>query len=392
MGTAVIRHQTQARLLTAPLAAVLLVCFVLPLGIVLWRAVANPEFRATLPQTAALLRQWDGNDLPPVEVFRALHAELPLAQDNQTLGALSRRLNEERPGTRALLLRTVRALPTLSRIDADGFAALDPEWHNPDLWKFLRRSAAPLTATWLLRSVDLVQTPDGVVRNAPAEVAVFRPLLLRTFSMAAIVTALCLLIGYPLAWHISVLTPGKARCLRALVMVPFWSSVLVRSAAWLVLLQREGPINAALLALGVVDEPAQLLFTRFAVLLAMTQVLLPFVVLPLSATMSRIDPVHMRAARSLGASGWRAFLCVYLPLSMPGVMAGAAIVFTIAAGFYITPALLGGAGDQMIGSFVVFFTNETVNWSMAAALSAILLLMLACVALLTHRSLHCLRR
>ncbi len=392
MGTAVIRHQTQARLLTAPLAVVLLLCFVLPLGMVLWRAIANPEFSAALPRTAQLLRQWDGGGVPPVDVFRALHIELPLAQENQTLGALSRRLNEERPGMRALLLRTVRALPDLPSIDADGFAALAPEWYDADLWAFMRRSAAPFTATWLLRSVDLVQTPHGVIRNAPPESAVFRPLLLRTLGMAATVTLLCLLLGYPLAWHISALSPGKARCLRALVMVPFWSSVLVRSAAWLVLLQRDGPINAALLALGIVDEPAQLLFTRFAVMLAMTHVLLPFIVLPLSATMSRIDPIHMRAARSMGASGWQAFLRVYLPLSMPGVMAGAAIVFTVAMGYYVTPVLLGGAGDQMIGSFVVYFTNQTVNWGMAAALSTILLVLLACVALLAHRSLHCLRR
>ena len=161
----------------------------------------------------------------------------------------------------------------------------------------------------------------------------------------------------------------------ALVLIPFWTSILVRTTAWFILLQREGPVNALLQALHIVDAPVTMIFTRFAVYVAMVHVLLPFVILPLYSVMKGIDPVYMRAAASMGAPGWKRFLRIYLPMTMPGVAAGALMVFMLSVGFYVTPALVGGPDDQMVSYFIAFFTNTTINWGMAAALASLLLIM-----------------
>ena len=181
--------------------------------------------------------------------------------------------------------------------------------------------------------------------------------------------------AYPAAYTIARLSPGWARLATMLVLVPFWVSILVRTTAWFILLQREGPLNAALLAMGVVDQPMQLIFTRFAVLLAMVHVLLPFAILPMVGVMKRIDPRLSRASASLGATRWQHFRRVYLPLSLPGVGAGGLIVLMLAVGFYITPALVGGNSDQMVSSFIADYTTSTLNWGMAGALAALLLAM-----------------
>jgi len=188
---------------------------------------------------------------------------------------------------------------------------------------------------------------------------------------------LCVLLGYPVAWTLSTLPQRWANVAMALVLIPFWTSILVRTTAWFILLQREGPVNAFLQATRIVDAPVAMIFTRFAVYVAMVHVLLPFVILPLYSVMKGIDPVYMRAAASLGAPEWKRFLRVYLPLTMPGVAAGAVMVFMLSVGFYVTPALVGGANDQMVSYFIAFFTNDTINWGMAAALASLLLMMTA---------------
>ena len=188
------------------------------------------------------------------------------------------------------------------------------------------------------------------------------------------VTALCLLLGYPLAYKLASLPVRISNVLLILVLLPFWTSLLVRTGAWVVLLQREGVINDLLIALGLVGQPLQLVYNRFGVYVAMTHILLPFMVLPLYSVMRGIPPQYMRAAASLGAGPVRAFLRVYLPQTVPGIGAGCLLVFILAIGYYITPALVGGANDQLVSYFVAFFTNQTINWGMASALGAVLLI------------------
>jgi putative spermidine/putrescine transport system permease protein len=213
---------------------------------------------------------------------------------------------------------------------------------------------------------------------------VFRSLFYRTFEISFWVTVLCVVIGYPVAYTMSTMSGRWANIAIALVLVPFWTSILVRTTAWFILLQREGPVNALLQAMQIVDAPITMIFTRFAVYVAMVHVLLPFVILPLYSVMKGIDPVYMRAAASLGAPGWKRFVRVYLPMSMPGVAAGALMVFMLSVGFYITPALVGGPDDQMVSHFIAFYTNNTINWGMSAALATLLLITTALLVVLAR--------
>lgn len=375
------RPRLLAGALIAPAVLLVVLALVLPLLVSFATAIRDPELRVALPRTAQLLRAWDGNALPDEPVFAAIAAELRAAEQSQALGALSRRLNFERSGTRGLLLRAARAEPVAPFSMA--LPALDARWGQPETWTMLRRAALGITPLYLLRAVDLDIAPNGAVVAQPDDEAIFGRLFLRTLLIGVQVTVLALLIAYPAAYTMARLSPGWARLATVLVLVPFWVSILVRTTAWFILLQREGPLNAALLALGVIDHPLQLIFTRVAVLVAMVHVLLPFAILPMVGVMKRIDPRLARAAASLGATKWQHFRRVYLPLSLPGVGAGGLIVFMLAVGFYITPALVGGNTDQMVSFFIADYTNSTLNWGMASALALLLLAMTAAVVGLT---------
>jgi len=362
-----------AGVLIAPAVLLVVLALVVPLLVSFATAVRDPELAAALPRTATLLRAWDGRGLPDEAVFAAAAGEIRAAEAAQGLGALSRRLNFERSGMRGLLLRTARAEQKAPY--AMAMAALDPRWGEPATWAMLRRAALGVTPLYLLRAVDLDIGPDGAVVAQPEGEAIFLRLFGRTLVIALQVTGLTLLVAYPAAYAMARLSPGWARLATVMVLVPFWVSILVRTTAWFILLQREGPLNAALLAMGVVDHPLQLIFTRFAVLVAMVHVLLPFAILPMMGVMRRIDPRLARAAASLGATRWQHFRRVFLPLSLPGVGAAGLIVFMLAVGFYVTPALVGGNGDQMVSSFIADYTTTTLNWGMAGALALLLLAM-----------------
>jgi putative spermidine/putrescine transport system permease protein len=365
--------------LTGPALAFVLVAFVAPLLWMLWFSVRSPEMRAVMPETAAQLEAWNSEGLPSEDTFAALARELAEARRAQAIGPVAARLNFEETGFRTLLLRTARA--SLTALYRESLPALDARWGQRDTWLLLRQAAQPMTPTYLLRALDLRQTPTGEVTRA--EPAVFLRLFLRSFGIALVTTALCLLLAYPVAHVLAAASPRWTAIGMGFVLLPFWTSILVRSTAWFILLQREGPVNALLQAIGLIDAPVQLIFTRAAVYIAMVHVLLPFAVLPLYGTMRRMDPGAMRAAASLGAGPCRRFFRVHLPLAMPGVWAGGLIVFLLSIGFYITPSLVGGPQDQMVSTFIAFFTNTSINWGMAAALSVLLLLAtLLCVLLL----------
>jgi putative spermidine/putrescine transport system permease protein len=202
---------------------------------------------------------------------------------------------------------------------------------------------------------------------------VFGRILLRTFEISAIVTGCCLVLGYPLAYWLATLPARKANVLMILVLVPFWTSILVRVAAWIVLLQSEGLVNHALIGLHLIGQPLALLFNRTGVVIAMVHILLPFMILPLYSVMRGVPPTFLRAAVSLGSAPLAAFFRVYVPQTYPGIGAGALLVFILSIGYYVTPALLGGPEDQMLSYYIAQYTNVNVNWGMACALGALLL-------------------
>ncbi|KIC09593.1 hypothetical protein RA19_14810 [Leisingera sp. ANG-M1] len=204
--------------------------------------------------------------------------------------------------------------------------------------------------------------------------SIYLGVLWNTIAIAGATTILCALIGFPVAYSMVHARPWIRKLLIFVVLIPFWTSILVRSFAWLVILQRGGIINDILVGIGMIAEPLDIVYNRFGVLLGMVQVLLPFMVFPLYSVMARIDGSFFRAATNLGATPIRAFFRVYLPLCLPGLGTGAMLVFIIALGYFITPALLGGRGDTMIAQLIFERIDEFGDWPLASALAIVLLI------------------
>ena len=202
---------------------------------------------------------------------------------------------------------------------------------------------------------------------------VYTRILLTTFEIGLIVTVCTLLLGYPVAFLMATAPPRRALAMLALVMLPLLTSLLVRAYGWMVLLGRRGVVNETLLALGVIDEPLKLLYNRPGAVIGMVHVLLPFMILPLYSVMKGVDVQLLKAAQNLGASPRRAFASVYLPLTLPGITSGCLLVFVMAIGFFVTPALLGGRSDMMISMLIQNQVQEVLSWEMASALSVTLL-------------------
>ena len=368
------REQWRAAALVLPLFLFLAACFVVPIGAMLSRGVIDTDIEHILPSVTAALKNWDGRDLPPESAYAALIADIRAAREAGNLASAATRLNYDVPGFRTLFFSTGRQLPAELKGSArDTLIGIDPKWSERETWAAIRRAGGPATDFYLLGALDLRRDADGSIVGAPPEQRVFRSVLVRTLWISAMVTLICLVLGYPVAYVIASQPPGRAAVLLFLVLLPFWTSLLVRTVAWVVLLQREGVLNSLFLSLGIVNEPLKMIFNRFAVYVAMVHVLLPFIVLPIYAVMRSIPSTYVRAATSLGAKPFTAFRRVYMPQTLPGIAAGCLMVFIQALGYYITPALVGGADDQMISYFIAFYASRTVNWGMAAALSIMLL-------------------
>ncbi|MBN7130675.1 ABC transporter permease, partial [Burkholderia multivorans] len=349
-----------ALLLIAPLAIFLLLVFVVPIGTLLTRAVQNPEIAAALPNTVAALSHWDRKTPPADAAYAALATDMTKVADSDAMGALARRLNTEIPGYRSLVAKTARAMP-LKNDDGTALTPagtrsklieLDARWGEIAYWQAIAKNGSAYSPFYLLAALDHKQDGFGSIVHADPDQSIYLAIFGRTFVIGIAVTLFALLLGYPLAYWISTLSERRANLAMILVLIPFWTSVLVRVAAWIVLLQNEGLINKALIGSGLLAHPLALLFNRVGVYISMTHILLPFMILPLYSVMKSIPPTYQRAAVSLGSHPFAAFWRVYVPQTYPGVGAGALLVFILAIGYYITPALLGGPNDQMVSYYV----------------------------------------
>jgi len=371
------RKKAFAISLTLPLLIFLFAFFIVPIGALLIRAVENPEVANTLEHTVAVLDHWDRTSALPDPAYAALITDLSAITEQSDAGGLARRLNSEISGARSLIMSTYRAMPfekNLTPVQAKAkLLELDPRWAEPGYWQAIAKNGSRWTPDYLLTSVDLKRDIQGHIVQVDADASAFFRILMRTFSISAVVTLACLLLGYPLAYWLSTLSPRQANILMILVLVPFWTSILVRSAAWIVLLQNNGLVNRSLLELGFISEPLPLLFNRLGVIIAMVHILLPFMILPLYSVMKSVPATYLRAAVSLGSSPLAAFFRVYVPQTYPGIGAGGLLVFILSIGYYVTPALLGGPDDQMLSYYIAQYTNVTVNWGMACALGTVLL-------------------
>ncbi|WP_027214786.1 ABC transporter permease [Burkholderia sp. WSM2232] len=380
------RASVRALVLALPLILFLLSTFVAPIAMLLARSVQNHEVPDSMPALTQALNAWDGRGVPDERSFMLLAQGLKQAQEGGQLGTVARRLNFAQPEFRSLLMRTARNLHEAAPPAwKPALIEIDERWNSPEVWRLLKRAAESPTPDYLLAAVDAQVTPEGGVASMPANASVYREAFIRTISISATVTLLCLVLGYPVAWLLANLPAKSSSRLMLFVIVPFWTSLLVRTTAWYVLLQPGGVINSVLSGLGLATHPVPLIFNRTGVLIGMTHVLLPYMILAIYSVMKSVSPVYVRAAKSLGAHPFTAFVRVYMPQTLPGVGAGCFLVFVLALGYYITPALLGGAGDEMISQLIAIQTNTQLNWGLAGALSAYLVIFTAIFYFLFNR-------
>jgi putative spermidine/putrescine transport system permease protein len=381
------RHFLKMLALMAPSVIFVAFFFLLPTALFMFKSVDNSEIPALLPKTVATVAQWEEGELPPEKSYRALVQDLSALKGTSDAALLARRLNYITPGYRSLITNTIRKLHG----DVSGGSAkellanIDQRWLERRFWATIKQQSGPLTDFFLLSAIELQRDAYGLLVSVPDDYAIFFDLYWRTFYVSIGVTLICLLIGYPVAQVMASAKPKNASKILMLVLVPFWTSTLVRTTAWIILLQNEGLVNKSLLWLGITSEPIQLVFNIIGVFIAMVHVMLPYMILPLYSVLKNITPEYLKAASSLGATPFTVFRTVYLPLSMPGIAAGCTLVFVICVGFYVTPALVGGAGDQMIGYFIAYFTNQSVNWGLASALGTLLLILIGIIYLVLGR-------
>ncbi len=386
--TTVLRPRLRAAGLVLPLLAFIGVTFIAPLATMLSRSVYDPVVADALPETLDLLRQWDGTGTPDEAVYKAAARELIKAYEDRTLGRVATRVNRVHAGLRSVLTRSVR---TLRRIDAgpwrDAMIGMNAAWGEVQTWHAIRSAGARFTMRYYLNALDMQRLPDGSIARQPTEYRIYLPLLWRTLVVSLGITAFCLLLGYPLAHLIAHASPRVSNLLLILVLIPFWTSLLVRTTSWIALLQTQGVINDVLVALGLIgnSDRIAMIYNMTGTLIAMTHVLLPFMILPLYSIMRAIPPLQMRAATSLGASFPQAFWRVYWPQTLPGVGAGCLLVFILAIGYYITPALVGGSSGQLISNMIAYHMQTSLNWSLAAALGGILLICVGALYLFYDR-------
>jgi putative spermidine/putrescine transport system permease protein len=373
------KRRLQAFLFVVPLLIFIVSAFVAPITTMLYSSVHNPTVANLVPETLTALEDWSGEGMPDDAVLIQFATDMKRMANERTSGQLADEINRALPGMSSVVKSTARSLRRVEDADiaANGVALLldaNDRWSDPATWRAVRDAGPIYSSSYYLTAVDMERTVDGGI--APRDTQIYKQLYTKTLKMALIITILTILLGYPLAFFMAHASSGLANFLMVFVLLPFWTSLLVRTTAWIALLQTNGVVNSTLLALGITDQPIEMLYTQFATIIAMTHILLPFMVLPLYAVMRGIDNSFMRAAISMGSRPLGAWYKIYLPMSLPGLSAGALLVFIISVGYYITPALVGGVDGQMISNIIAFHMQQSNNWELAAALGSLLLILI----------------
>ena len=366
----------KALMFVLPLLAFVSISFVLPIFDMLFRSVDNPVVSTYLPKTIEKLASWEGPALPKEEVFETLARELLIAKKNRTVGKVAARLNFETSGMRSAINKTVRKIKKYKGTRyKEALIKFDKRWGERNTWDTIKRIGDRYTGVQYLAALDLKMGLEGKVEAQPEDRRIYVKIFLRTLWISLVVTITCLLLAFPVSYLLATLPLRISNILMVMVLLPFWTSLLVRTTSWIVLLQRNGVVNDIIVWLGIIDDGAriQMVYNQTGTLVAMTQILLPFMILPLYSVMKTISPSYMKAARSLGASPLRAFVRVYIPQTVPGIGAGCLLVFILSIGYYITPALVGGQSGQLISNFIAYHMKSSLNWGLAAALGTILL-------------------
>jgi len=374
------QQKIRALLLIAPLLIFILVAFIMPIVSMLSRSVENDLVSQTLPATVSAIQSWDAlsGELPDELVYKAFAQDIQNAAKAKVHTKVALRLNYEKSGIASLFKKTARKAKKWD-IETDGpfkekLIKVHKGWGEVEVWQTIKTHSPRYTSGYFLNAVDMRKTVEGADFQ-PEDKTILIKLFQRTLIMSLIITFSCILLGYPVAWLLANLPMRQANLLMILVLLPFWTSLLVRTSAWKVMLQQQGVINDILVQLSLVSDDARLIMinNEIGTIVAMTHILLPFMILPMYSVMQTIPPSYLRAAKSLGATNWTAFWRIYFPQSIPGIGAGSILVFILAIGYYITPEIVGGTKGVFISNRIAYHILKSLNWGLAAALGTILL-------------------
>lgn len=375
LAQAMFRSRARAFGLVFPLLAFIIIAFIVPIILLLTQAVYDDRYASLMPQSTAAIAGWDATSEPTEEMAAAMVADLAAARENKTIGQVATRVNRELSGTRSLFTKTARRA---AKMEAPYLAALidrDKDWADIETWAAIKIAAKTINPGYVAAALDMKYNADGSFTRQDENRRIHLKLFWRTLEISFLVTVFCLILGYPVAYLMSTLPLRTSNLLLILVLLPFWTSLLVRTTAWIAMLQGQGVLNDLFVVFGLAtdDDRFSLIYNKTGTLISMTHILLPFMILPLFSVMKTIPPYYVRAAKSMGATNWTAFWRVYFPQSVPGIGAGALLVFILAIGYYITPALVGGQDGQMISNIIDFHMRKSLNWNLAAALGLVLL-------------------
>ena len=374
------QQKIRALLLISPLLIFILVAFIMPIVSMLSRSIENDLVSQTLPATVSAIQSWDAlsGELPDELVYKAFAQDIQNAAKAKVHTKVALRLNYEKSGIASLFKKTARKAKKWD-IETDGpfkekLIKVHKGWGEVEVWQTIKTHSPRYTSGYFLNAIDMRKTAEGADFQ-PEDKTILIKLFQRTLVMSLIITFSCILLGYPVAWLLANLPMRQANLLMILVLLPFWTSLLVRTSAWKVMLQQQGVINDILVQLSLVSDDARLIMinNEIGTIVAMTHILLPFMILPMYSVMQTIPPSYLRAAKSLGATNWTAFWRVYFPQSIPGIGAGSILVFILAIGYYITPEIVGGTKGVFISNRIAYHILKSLNWGLAAALGTILL-------------------
>ena len=371
------KNKLKAVLLVAPLFLFLLIIYVFPIGDMLFRSVDDRMITKMLPNTFKAMEKWDGRDLPDEPVYKAIYDDLKYLKENKTYGKIIARLNYEKSGFSSLIKKTVRKLNKVEEGNyKEQFIKIHKRWGQPEYLVALRNASPNWSYAKYLKGIDMKFDQDRNITLVEEDRRIYKILWFRTVNVAFWVTVFCFILAYPISHLLATLPMKYSNLLMICVLLPFWTSLLVRTSSWMVLLQQQGPINDLIVWLGLAtdDNRPELMYNVIGTFVAMTQILLPFMVLPLYSVMKTISPSLMRAGKSLGGTPLVSFVKIYFPLTIPGIGAGCLLVFILAIGYYITPALVGGASGSLISNTIAYHMKSSLDWAFASALGTMLLI------------------
>jgi putative spermidine/putrescine transport system permease protein len=370
------KNKLKAFLLVAPLLLFLIITYIFPIGDMLIRSVDDREVTNMLPKTFKAMESWDGQELPSEEVFEAFYFDMKLLIEERREGKLSTQMNFTKNGFKSILKKLRREMKKFDEGNyKEQIMAVHKRWADVEYWRAIKARSPSFTNQKYLKGMDMYTNEKGEIVSVQEDRQIHRILWFRTLEVAFFVTVFCFLMAYPIAHLLATLPMKYSNLLMICVLLPFWTSLLVRTASWMILLQQNGIINDFFVWIGLVSEDnrIEMMFNKTGTYVAMTQILLPFMVLPLYSVMKTISPSLMRAGKSLGGTPFIAFWKVYFPLTIPGIGAGCLLVFILAIGYYITPALVGGASGTLISNQIAFHMKSTLDWSFASAMGLMLL-------------------